>query len=267
MSETDWLFVGFSTSLSLLVFFLVLQARESKLLALDAKWLVSAAFPILIALVAGGYIASFKGFGIELETLLKNPIGELTLKAQDVFRPLPGDEKRSLQYLDNLPPAQRSQIERLSFIAGRIGYYQPFVVERYLDELPAVQFIEVKKSDGTFICLLPASLLQGGEESGGIQIDEFLASLEANQMWERFRDEAIWDGVSAEDSAIEILPKVRASRYKLLPVISTEGFLQGVVTSSLIERKIADDVLAAKKRSRTRQDLGPPPNRPFQPTR
>ncbi len=249
MSGAQWLLVGLGASFGLLAFFLVLQARESKLLALDVKWLVSAALPILIALVGGGYIASFKGFGIELETLLKNPIGELTLKAQDVARPLPGDEKKSLQYLHDLSPAQRSRIERLSFIAGKTGYYQSSVVERYLEKLPAVQFIECKKSDGTFVCLLPASLLRGGEESGGIRIDDFLASLAANQMRERYWDEAIWDSVSVEDSLIEILPKVRASRYKLLPVISTEGFLRGVVTSALIERKIADDVLAARTRS------------------
>lgn len=63
---------GGCLSLLLLGIFLAFQFFDSKMLNLETRWLLASGIPILIALFVGGYIKSFKGFGVELEAIDTN---------------------------------------------------------------------------------------------------------------------------------------------------------------------------------------------------
>jgi len=218
------------------------------LLALEAKWLIIVGIPILLGLITGGYIHKFKGFGIELETLLENPIGEINLIATDVLRGIPGDEKKSLEYLRKLSKKEKAEIQRLSFVSQKPNYYKNNVIVRYIEQLHKLEYIEVKKDDGTFVSLLPVKALMEGDQPSRNKIGVFIEALEQDRLKEKFPNDAIMDSVKIDDSIIDILPKIRSSRQGVLPVVSEKGILAGVITTQAIEKRIADEVIFARKR-------------------
>jgi hypothetical protein len=235
-------------SVLLLVVFLYLQGRQSRLLSLEGKWLALAGVPLVLGLLVGGYIHKFKGFGIELETLLKDPLGGVDLLAKDAMESGSGDEKDSLAHLDSLSDRERADIQRLSFVSERQNYYSSSVIARYLERLPRLEYIEVKAADGAFVCLLrAAALMEKGQPDRG-RIDRFTRSLEQGRVQVKFAEDVIVDPVKVNDSLVDILPKVRASRAGALPVLSDKGRLVGVVTTQAVEKRIADDVVAVRKR-------------------
>jgi hypothetical protein len=71
---------GIASSIIFLTLFLLLQYYIPSLMWLGTQWLVVAGVPVLIALFIGGYIKSFKGFGIELEAKLKSTIAYMPLE-------------------------------------------------------------------------------------------------------------------------------------------------------------------------------------------
>lgn len=248
-------------SFILLIIFLVLQWYQAKLLNLDAKWLIIAGVPLLYGLIAGGYIRSFKGFGIELETQLKSPLKELTLIATDAIMELPGDMKKSDQYLDNLSNLERFKKERLIFYTNKKNYYDLSIVRRYLRRLPNLKFIEIKSEYEQFVGLLPIEIFKTHEyhtqhdfeEGYNINDDVILKLIEAinnDQVLSLFNAEIILERVGESEPLIEILPKVRDSKNGILAVVTNEGSLRGIVTKELVEAKIADEVLLARKRAR-----------------
>ena len=83
-------------SILLLSLFFILQIFAPNILKIDTKWLIVAGCPLLFALIGGGYIKTFKGFGIELETQLKTSIAESELLATDTLIELPEDENKIL---------------------------------------------------------------------------------------------------------------------------------------------------------------------------
>jgi len=234
-------------SLILLLILLYFQSRKSELLALEAKWLIIAGIPVLLGLLAGGYITKFKGFGIELETLLENPLGEINLIATDVLHGIPGEQKQSLMYLQELSPKKRAEVQRLSFISERRDYEEDTIV-KYIEQLPRLEYIEVKKDNSTFVSLLPAKIFMEGDQPNHNNIRAFISALKEGRVKEKFPDEAITDSVKTDDSVVNILPKVRSSRHGLLPVISEKGYLVGIITIQAIEKRIVYEVIAARKR-------------------
>jgi len=62
--------IGAVISIFFLVTFLTFQYNQSEMLKLESRWLLVAGVPLLAALIVGGYIKSFKGFGVELEAIL-----------------------------------------------------------------------------------------------------------------------------------------------------------------------------------------------------
>ena len=100
--------------------------------------------PLLFALITGGYIKRFKGFGIELESQLKNPIKNTTLLVSDVIDELPSDEKKSNKYLAYISQETRNKIERLSFNLGNKNYYNTYVIKEYLRAMPNIKYFEFR---------------------------------------------------------------------------------------------------------------------------
>lgn len=244
--EELFLFSAIVCSVVLLVVFLYLQTKGSRVLELQGKWLLVVAAPVLVGLIAGGYVYRFKGFGIELETRLKDPLGEANLDATDALEEVPGSGKESMAYLDGLPAETRKKIERLSFISGRRGYYDSYAVEQYLEGLPNLKFIEVKRMRGDFICLLPVDVLRDRDGPVSEKIKKFLDAIEQDNVKSTFADSAITEWVGVRDKLVHILPEVRSAPGGVLAVLRDGQQLVGVITASAVERRIADEVLAAR---------------------
>ena len=238
---------GIVVSAILLIVFLLLQEFHATILSLDVKWLVVAAIPLIIALLRSNIIRSFKGFGIELETRLQEPIGAIALSAVDAVVELPGDYKETLGYIMRLSPEERASLQRLTFNEGRRNYYQPEVVREYLNLLPNLKYFEVADSKGKFVALVPVELFKLKEETNFGRIEDFIYTMVEKEHGAFFSNAIITETIRETENLLKALPVVRRSKYGLLPVVNRKGGFLGVITAAMIESKIADEVLAAQK--------------------
>lgn len=242
--------IGIIVSVLLLVLFLYLQENDSKMLNLEIKWLVVASIPLIITILRSNIIQKFKGFGIELETRLQEPVGKINLVAVNALKDIPSDEKQSIMYLQNMSETKRIQIQRLTLREGRQEYYRAEAIREYLRNLPNLKYIEVLSSEGKFVALIPVEVFRAQEYSDIEKIErlEILIKRLAEKESVNFLPHSIiTDVVSENESLTKALPVVRKSKYGLLPVISDDGNLLGIVTTELIESKIADEVIATQE--------------------
>lgn len=249
MKNKRYIFFGIIISLGLFFFFLFLQEIDSKFLELETKWLIVSGIPILIALIIGGYITKFKGFGIELETLLQNPIDRVDLVALDAVEELNGEDKRSLEYLENLSKQAKGRIQRLSFNIDKRRYYISDIVIEYLRELKNLKFIELKSIKGAFLGLFPVENLKEANKVDLKKINEFINSLSEGNFLNKFKDDIIQDKIKDTDSLIDVLPRLRESKLDILPVVTKGNRFLGIITTEMVEKKIADMVIVAHKKS------------------
>jgi CBS domain-containing protein len=242
------LLLSFLVSIFVLVFLFYLQHLGARILSLETRWLLVASVPLLVGLLAGGYIKKFKGFGIELEALLRNPIATVGLIATDALEGLPGTEKGTQEQLSKLPRERHAEIKRLSFIAGKTGYYSAGAIRSYLRRLPNLEYFEVRNSEGVFFHLIPTRIFRDGPRTRQ-ELERFIRAIEGNTIGEVFSEHAISESVREDESLVNVVPKVRRSRFGILPVVSQSGRLMGIVNTRLIEVRITDEVLAARMRA------------------
>lgn len=239
--------IGIIVSLAIFVILLILQGINAAILDLETRWLLVAGIPILIALIIGGYIYRFKGFGIELETRLQSPMGTSILQTTDALEQAPGLDKEAVGLLDSLTQEQLSRLQRLSFVSGRKNYYDPYAVREYIQRLYNLQFIEIRDKNGAFQFLIPITVFR---EEHGIKIealDRLVESVSNATIDSDFAVEAEGEYVRTTDKLLEILPEIRDSKYGWLPVLTPNRRLAGVITKSSVEARIADEVVAVKK--------------------
>ena len=216
-------------------------------MGLDVKWVLVSLVPILLALIGGGYIKILKGFGIEIETRIMEPVSLLALEATEAHTILPKIEKRGLDALWRLSHGQRNRIARLTFISQRRGYYSPDVIHEYSSALPNLQFFEILGRDSKFICLLPISLFRENEEVNSEKLHEFVRSIENGSILKTYRRDAITLSLSLNESVIEVLHMLRRHREEIAVITDMNGLVLGIIQSTDIEKRIADEVLRAKK--------------------
>lgn len=240
-------------SVSLLVVFAILQHHESHVLKLNTQWILVAGVPILIALLVGGYIKKFKGFGVELESRLQTPVTSLSLKVTDAITDMPGDAKERVSHLRRLTERQVEITKRLSFVLGRTGYYDRNAIIRYFKKLRNLDYVEVTKRSGEFVCLIPIREFKAIESETPSEpfrhsrIDQFIRALEDETILSVFSGACINLTVKRDEGLIRVLEKLRNVNVDKAVVVSPEGYFLGVITSNDIERKIADDVLYSKR--------------------
>ena len=208
----------------------------------------------LVALIAGGYIKKFKGFGLELESKLQAPVASLDLKVSDAITDMPGGEKESVHRLHNLSDAEIKNIKRLSFVLEKKNYYGAHAIMEYLQALKYLEFIEVKKQSGKFVCLIPISAFQNtGECNNNIEkynydrVKRFRIALEQKTLLSEFSGVCVSTTVKHNDGLIGVLELLRINNSEFAIVVSPEGEFIGTVTSREIEKRIADDVLYTKR--------------------
>ena len=239
--------LGACVSLALLAIFLLFQYFDSNVLKLESRWLLLSGAPLLAALIVGGYIKSFKGFGVELEASLSKPVANVELAATEAMAEIFGDEKRSISYLHRLSARDRRTISRLVLIQGRVEYYQPYALEMYLQELRGLKYFEVRTSAGQFIALIPVAEFRHGNEVNANLLGELIHFLEQSQVLERFAASAITTQINEETGVIEALKLMRRHRVQQLVVVDEQGVFQGLLTARAVERRIVDNVLHAQE--------------------
>jgi hypothetical protein len=236
-------------SLLLLVIFFIFQYHNSNLLQLEPKWLILAGVPVLIGLFIGGYIKSFKGLGLELESNLKEPIPLKLISPIDVIESK-GIDKESLGRLHSLSEKEKDNINRLRFMYGIRGYYDPHIILEHYRQLKRLQFVEIIDKEGRFLFLYPfVRTVQADQDAKIKEVNEFIESIE-NKSIGKQDFEVVTDYLTTEDNLLTAYRKIKKSLQSgrlfpgraVLPILNKEKQMIGVVDVSDLEKKIAQEV-------------------------
>ena len=242
--------LGLLCTVFLLIIFLLLQHFIPSVLQLDAKWIVVTLIPLVLALIIGGYVKVIKGFGFELEASIEEPVITIDLEARRALTSLPPFEKRRIRDLERMSRNQKRRIARLRFSAGRPNYYDASAVSQYMRELPNLEYFEVLSPSGMFLCLIPVDYFKLNEEIIMERIDDFIIALEANTILDEYRQDVTTLSVQAEQRIVDVLEILRIHATDTAIVLDTRGSAVGIVRTSDIEKRIADEVLLAAKRKK-----------------
>lgn len=238
--------IGGISSLAFLGFLLVIQHHEPNLLNVPAHWIAICILPILVSLVVGGYLKSFKGWGIELESALKQPVSSVKLVASDAISQALGDQKQSVNYLQNMSDERRRSIRWLSFKSEKKRYYRSNAVEAYLFELFNLIYLEVRSPSGQIEGYLPIRALRNEDGQADIQeIKRFIKAIENGEFLSEFSAELIDLKIRDDEDLVSVLRKMTDLEKPLAGLVDSGGKYKGVLLRSDVEEKIAAQVLRA----------------------
>lgn len=252
MQKKDSLLIGIGSTILLLVIFIIFQSLDASFLKLPIHWLALALLPALFSLIIGGYISKFKGFGVELESAIQAPVTSLDLTASDALADIPGDEKRSMTYLDNMSRSKANSIRWLLFTSGKRDYYGEWAVNEYLRRLPNLEFFEIRSKSGEIICFIPIEAFKNNIQDMDDQFDSdrirsFIEAINEDRVASEFADLSITLRIQSNAGLVDVLKRMRSENTKLAAVISETGRYIGVVFARDIESRIADSVLNTQK--------------------
>ena len=242
--------LGLIATFIIFIALLLLQHFSLLILQLDVKWIVVACIPLLIALIVGGYITEFTGFGITLRTTMRAPITWLDFQAQEVFIPSKGIKKGTRAELDFISLERKRRVTRLQFFVGRRSYYDSSVISVYMRDLPNLEYFEIVRPTGLFVCLLPVRLFYHHDEVDFRELERFLSALSKHKIPDVYNGEAITATVRAEQSIITVLEILRSNRLEAAVVMDSKEAILGLIKTSDIERRITDEVLFEAKRKK-----------------
>ncbi len=254
LKNNSLFFIGMLLSIILLTAFGLLKTFDSKVLDLKVQWLIFAMIPAVLCVFCGGYIKSFKGFGVEVESMLRSPATSIDLKATEAIAEVEGDEKGSYSYLKNLSRAEKTKISRLCFNITRSNYYVPSVISEYISELTSLEYFEIKALTGSFICLLPVSIFvsykdhindSNNSNTNSRGLKEFVRALEQGNILEKYLEQAITCTVSQNENLLDIAKMLRAKGLEIVVVIDEKKNFMGVLKRADVERRVVDAVLNA----------------------
>ena len=237
------LIFGIGLSTILLIVFFRLEAKDSHILLLDWKWIVVSAIPLIVALIIGGYIKSFKGFGVEFEATLKEQLSFIDLPATGALSSIGQIEKGTMSDLDKMDNVARDKVNRLRFILGKRDYYNRDVIEEYLQRLHHLEYLEITDSNGMLVCLIPASIMLFGEDVLYEKIQPFINALQDRTITGVYDRDTINNYIYADTNIIEALATMRETNQEIAAVVNSKRIAVGVITLSDIEHHVATAVL------------------------
>lgn len=249
------LMVFSSISFLLLITFLTFQYFHFSGLDLDVKWLIVSGVPILIGLLIGEYIKSFKGFGIEIESSLKAelPSNLITPISEESIVDVNSIDKQSLNYLQNLNSDEIQKISRLRFVFDKRDYYDMYVVREYFSKLKNLKYVEIVDNEGKFKFLIPITQFRTNHNYFSSKIENFINEIENRTLSSSFSG-AITSFVNYDDSLLEAYKKLLSKTKKIeaigdkkLPVLDTNHRLIGLLSKMKVEEFISKEVLDSYK--------------------
>ncbi|MCP5067886.1 MAG: hypothetical protein GY946_15100 [bacterium] len=237
---------GGALSAGLLVLLAIGHTLGWAFLDLDSRWLLVAGVPLLVALIAGGFIRGLKGFGIEIEIGLEEPVpegamekvGDLTVDAADLAEDAEGVMKGSFHRVDVLSEAERQEIRRLGFVMAPSAFYDPGILSDYLSSLPKLRYLEVKDSNGQLQFVIDRVGLPHE------RTQEFVQALQKGTVGRVFEPWVIRDLLAPTDKLRTVVEKFRGSKAESLPVV-VQGRIVASLPRSAVFEKLSDLVLRA----------------------
>jgi hypothetical protein len=242
--EPSVVLAGAVVSVAIILLLLLIQFAEPSILDLPAHWILLAALPVLVSLFVGGYITKFSGFGMELEAAVNKPVEEMPLSMADDAISLDGRGKSSVRSLNQLARSEKVNLKWLFFQEGSPGTYVLDAVGEYLEQLPNLEYLEIRRPSGEVSCFLPTSVLRHDDSNRQSEnITRFLVSLEEGKVAQDYANQVIKLQISSDTSIVDPLKKMRLAGSPFAAVLSAEGSYRGVVLASDLETKVAEAVL------------------------
>lgn len=253
MKNQFYLILSILLSIGLLSLFFFFKSQDYLFMDLDVKWILVAGLPVLVVLLLGGYIKSFKGFGVELEANLAEPLPP-SLVSIPTYVPQQSLTKASMAYLFSMSDHSKLTITMLRMESGKKGYYDPMAVMEYLKALPNVSYIEVVNHKKEFQYLIPAGYYRTSYDDGRAAINQLISMLESVSLefpW------VIKRYVSADDDLFTVYEQLLEvvgdtgdpGVQVMLPVLTKNKHLLGLVYKQTVEAKIAEEVWRTKRKT------------------
>ncbi len=253
------LFMGIS--LFVLITIMVLRYFWPRWFEVESRWLIVAAVPILVGLIVAGYVRRLKILGVELETIIEEPLRRAGFPVIALGVDVPMVEKESSTTLYRMSAGLKSRVRILSFVQGQQNYDANIVAE-YLLKLANLEFIQIKQVGGEFFCLLPVSIIRphGFRRSNmnwseyndmdSVLINEFINSLREQTVLRDYSPVAVTYTVNENENVLTVFSTLKTKPFDYCPVTNDEGRLIGIVTIHQIERRITEEVISEYQRTK-----------------
>lgn len=249
MKNNDIVWNGLIASILALMLFLIINIKYPNFFALDTQWIIVAFVPLILVMFLNGNIRNVKGFGFEIESNIEKPITAMHLTLTQSLRALKGIRKGGINYLNNVEPLKKRITERLILTQGVEGYYDSVVLGIYIESLPSLKYLEIRKPSDEFVVLVPTYIFTNDM---GIENDNatnaFVRALERSAVVEEYRDDCIQASIPSTTSIIETLRFMKNTHLQDLVVVDKQGVFVGMVSMSQIESQIAIQVLEANSK-------------------
>ncbi|CAD0185099.1 hypothetical protein RUESEDTHA_01985 [Ruegeria sp. THAF57] len=146
--QAFYLFLGLLLTFFLLLVLGAINVNYPGFTSLEAHWVALSLLPLLAFLWFGGYITRFNAFGVEIQNVLKSPIGD----SLEIFRKIEvsgilsmkdefATRKGSGSKLENMSLLRRQKVRMLKFEIGH--HYNTKLVLDYFKALPNLKYVEV----------------------------------------------------------------------------------------------------------------------------
>jgi hypothetical protein len=173
------------------------------------------------------------------------------LQAEDAIAEVSEDEKKNIEYLQNMPIDKALSIRSLVFQLNRKGYYRPDAVARYFDKLGNLEFVEVRDKGGQFICYIPIQFFKKAKSMDiydrfdRSKISGFVDAVASGNVEQVLQGVAVTLKVKSNDSLVTVLRLMRREHTTMAAVLSESGRYFGPIFSRDVEKKVADAVLTS----------------------
>lgn len=235
------LILGIISTILLFVFFLIAQNHDYRFLSLDIKWIAAALIPLILVLLLGKYIKSFK-WG-DFEVVIDQPLSVTALLVQPVIEQFVSIGKGVVDQLYSLSDERRQNTTLLSFTLSVKNYYEADAVHEYFRAFPNLKFLEVKRRSGQFVCLIKKEKLAPDIGSDYSLIKDFIKAVESGDItYLKFIGTLL--AIPNDTKLIEAYKKLLSSGQDYAAAISENKILIGILYLASIESKIAREFLS-----------------------
>jgi hypothetical protein len=143
------LYECFLLSILILIIILILNHNYPIFLEINYQWIIVSGSPLIIGLIAGGYIKSIKGFGFELDAKISHPVKSLNLP---VLVALDHKDKmikkESVGKLNQFSNDFLKSINIIKVTEKKHGYYDYHALQEYFNRLNNLEYICVFNKKG-----------------------------------------------------------------------------------------------------------------------
>lgn len=241
-SKIDNLSIGIFLSI---VFFCILFMIKNYIpdaLNIDAKWLILACSPVLIALIISGYIKSFKTHGVEFEFQLSNEVGKTPNLYRNInYLSIPMIVKGSRQTIEDFTDKAKQKIQILTFYLGK--HYDIGDIDKYLSDLPSIKYFLVLERNGNFSCLVEYSKLKKMNTNTNNIIEKLTNYIHDPQSIFFYSYCSIEVNIKNTDTIIFAYNIFNEHNINVIPVTDSNNKFLGIIKKTDLYKTISDSIV------------------------